>query len=410
MNMNKIFLTFAVLLLMPCFAYAQTPDLTVDELYAKARTIAFEEENYDKAREIAYRALERSPNYHGIRIFIARLFGWEEQYEQARKELHYVLERDPDNRRALLFLIDVESWSGHNKKALKWAEKGLNHYPLDKEFMLSKASVLQGMGRSSEAEQTYISILDRHPGSQEAQKGLSSLKSKHGKYEATISYRYDHFREIFDPWQFVEFQLSRQTTIGSVIGRVQYANRFATDGVQFNLDAYPSLFEGMYAYISGGYSESTIYPRYRMGLSLYKSLPAAFEVSAGIRYLDFVTSQTNIFTGSVSKYWGNYLFTGRTYYIPSSAGDSQSFVFLARRYFGNGDTYLGVSGGFGSASSDIQFQQDLRRMDSWSVTAEFLKAITGRLSIGGNAGFDSEEFVNFKRDRYSFKLYFSYRF
>lgn len=407
---SNTFILVLVLLSISGFTYAQTTDLTVDEQYAKAREAAFEEDNYDKARKIAYSALKKSPNYHGIRIFIARLYAWEENYTQARKELNYVLDRDPENRRALLFMIDVESWAGKKEQALEWAEKGLGYYPLDKEFMLSKAAVLQKMGKSSKAENTYLSILDRHPDSRDAQRGLESLESSQKKYSATVSYRYDHFKEIFDPWKFLEFQLSRQTGIGSVIGRVQYANRFATDGVQFNIDAYPSLFEGLYAYVSGGYSGSSIYPRYRFGLSLYKSLPAAFELEGGVRYLVFTSSETDIYTASLSKYFGNYLFTARTYFVPATTGNSQSVILLARRYFGGGETYVGLSGGFGSASSDIQFQQDIQRLNSRSINVEFQKRISDRINIGGNAGFDSEEFQNFNRDRYSAKIYFSYRF
>jgi YaiO family outer membrane protein len=129
-----------------------------------------------------------------------------------------------------------------------------------------------------------------------------------------------------------------------------------------------------------------------------------------MRYLDFTTSQTDIYTASLSKYWGNYLFTVRTYYVPATSGSSQSFGFVARRYFGGGQTYVGLTGGFGSASADLQFQQDIRRLNSQSISVEFQKTITNRLNIGGNAGWDSEEYPNFQRDRYSAKLYFSYRF
>ena len=113
--------------------------LTVDEQYAKARHIAFNQGNYDKARSLAYRALKTSPDYHGIRIFVANLYAWEEQYSDARQELKYILERDPDNRRALLAIVKIESWSDRYPKALDWVEKGLTHYPGDEEFMLDKA-------------------------------------------------------------------------------------------------------------------------------------------------------------------------------------------------------------------------------------------------------------------------------
>jgi len=401
---------FIWILLVPFTSPLNAQDtLTVDEQYAKARKAAFENSNYDKARSIAYRALERSPDYYGIRIFIANLFAWEEQYAEARKELQYVLERDPDNRRALLTIIDVESWSGHYSKALEWSDKGLEHYPKDEEFMLAQASIQQNMENYSSAKTTYRTLLDHH-GSQQAREKLQALRLQQMKYSATLSYRHDRFREIFDPWNFWEFQLSRQTPYGSLIGRLQYANRFASNGVQFNLDAYPSLFKGMYAYISGGYSQASIYPRYRFGLSLYKSLPYALELAGGLRYLDFSSSQTTIYTVSLTKYLGSYMFTARSYLVPSSEGSSQSLSLLARRYFGNARAYFSLTGGFGSASADIEFAEDIDRLDSWSIGLSGQYPLSNQFNIGGNVGFDSEEFPNFNRERLSAKIFLSYRF
>jgi YaiO family outer membrane protein len=409
LNMNKLLLLM-LLLAITGTAMAQNEELTVDRQFELARQAAFEEEDYDKARKYAYAALEKSPDYHGIRVFVARLYAWEGNYPKAREELQYVLERDPYNHNALSAMLDVSSWSGSYREGLNWVNQALQHYPQDEEFLLSKAGMQQNLERPEEAQQTYHNILDLYPGSLKARQGLKSLNLKLMKYQATLSYRHDRFSEIFDPWNFWEVQLSRQTGIGSVIGRVQYANRFSTNGVQFNLDAYPSLFKGLYAYLSAGYSDASIYPDFRFGLSLYKSLPSAFELEGGIRYLDFGSSETAIYTASLSKYMGNYLFTGRTYFVPSSAGNSQSFSLLTRRYFGDARTYLGITGGFGTASADIQFSQDIQRLDSWSLSLEGQYPVNRRFNIGGNAGFDSEEFANFTRDRFSFKMYVSYRF
>ncbi|MDX1585837.1 MAG: YaiO family outer membrane beta-barrel protein [Balneolaceae bacterium] len=391
-------------------AFAQQDDLTVERQFELARQAAFEEEDYEKARAYAYAALEKSPDYHGIRIFIARLYAWEENYDKAREELHYVLDRDPNNHEALSARLDVASWSGNYKEGITWVDRALDHYPQDEEFLLAKAGLQQNLDRLEEAEQTYLNILDLYPGSLKAREGLKSLNLKQMKYQATLSYRHDRFSQIFDPWNFWEVQLSRQTGYGSVIGRVQYANRFSTNGMQFNVDAYPSLTEGLYGYVSAGYSSATIYPDFRFGLSLYKSLPSSFEVEGGFRYLNFSSSETTIYILALSKYWGNYLFTGRTYLVPSSAGNSQSFSLLSRRYFGDPQTYIGIRGGFGTASADIQFSQDIQRLDSWSLSLEGQYPLNRRMYIGGNTGFDSETFSDFSRDRFSFEMYLSYRF
>lgn len=394
---------------MAALAQSQTDELSVDELYEQARNAAFDEGDYDQARTYAYEALDRSPNYHGIRIFVARMYSWEGKYDKARKELRYVLEENSDNRRAFLALIDVEKWSDNFPVALQTVNEALDYHPEDEEILFQKAAVLYSMEEYSQSEEVYKDILARNP-NKKARDGLESVKLKQMKYSASISYRYDYFTDIFDPWKFGEFALSRQTPIGSVIGRVQYARRFGSDGAQFNIDAYPSIANGLYAYVSGGYSESSIYPRYRFGLSLYKSLPASFELAAGIRYLDFITSQTDIYTASLTKYKGSYLFTLRSYYVPSPGGNSKSLNLVMRRYFGSATAYVSITGGYGSAPTEIRFSQDIQTLDSWSVGIDGQYPLSQRIFVGGNAGYDSSEFQNYTRKRFSFKGSVSYRF
>jgi len=390
---------------------AQSMDhLSVDELYEKARTEAFDNGDYETARTYAYEALERSPNYHGIRIFIARLYSWESNYKKAEKELRYVLERDPPNRRALKALADTQRWSGEMNAALETVNQGLKYHSDNTEFMLLKASVLYAMENYEGAEQVYEDILADDSSNRKAREGLRDAQLQQMKYRATISYRYDRFRAIFDPWHFTQFGLTRQTAIGSITGRVEYARRFGSDGVQFNMDAYPSIAKGLYAYISGGYSQSSIYPDYRFGLSLYKSLPSAFELEVGMRYLDFGTSQTDIYTVSLTKYLGSYLFTARTYLVPSSGGTSKSLNMVTRRYFGTAETYVSLNGGYGSAPTEIEFSNDVAALDSWSISMDGQYALSETWFIGGNVGFDSSEYPNFTRERFSAKANISYRF
>ncbi len=71
--MRKIITICLGFLLINCAtALAQgMDDLSVDELYEKARAVAFDDGDYEAARKYAYEALDRSPDYPGIRIFVA---------------------------------------------------------------------------------------------------------------------------------------------------------------------------------------------------------------------------------------------------------------------------------------------------------------------------------------------------
>jgi len=404
-----IFSTSLFLITVPDLQ-AQDRPLTADEQFNLARDAAFSDDNYEKARRLAYQALEKSPDYNGIRIFIARLYSWEGNYDEARRELKVVLERETSNRSALEALINVESRSGNLHEALATTSMALKHYPGDEEFMLQRGSVLYSFEKYSRSEQVYASILAIHPSSRDAREGVQSARLMQMRHTVSLSYRHDRFDEILDPWNFYELQLSRQTKYGAIIGRVLYASRFATNGVQFNLDAYPSIADGLYAYLSAGYSDASIFPGYRFGASLYKSLPRAFEIEGGIRYLNFTTSETYIYTASLTKYLGSYMLSGRTYFLPSTTGNSLSGNLLIRRYFGTAQSYVSLTGGYGSASNDLQFAEELNTLNSWSVTVDGQYPVNNRLLVSGTAEIDSEELQSYTRERISFKVGLSYRF
>lgn len=392
------------------FAQNTSGEPTVDEQFEIAREAAFNQSDYDEARRLAYIALESSPDYHGIRIFIARLYGWEGNYDESRLELETVLQADPDNRDAFVELLNIESRSGNLNQALQVSDRVLNRYPQDEEFLLQRADILYSFENYERSEQVYKSILDMNPSSINAREGLESVQLKQMKYSVSLSFRHDRFGEIFDPWNFYDLQLSRQTKYGSVIGRLQYANRFSINGVQFNIDAYPSIANGLYAYLNAGYSDASIYPGYRFGASLYKSLPRAFEIEGGFRYLNFSTSETYIYTASLTKYRGSYMFTGRTYFVPSSTGNSLSGNLSVRRYFGSARKYASISSGYGSASNDLQFAQEVNTLNSWSLYIDGQYPVYNRLLVYGTTGIDSEELQAYTRDRFSFKVGLSYRF
>ncbi|WP_185958355.1 YaiO family outer membrane beta-barrel protein [Fodinibius sediminis] len=393
----------------PLSTHAQQSTTNTGQRFREARHAAFEENNYHKAKQLAYQALKQSPDYHGIRIFIANLHAWEKHYQKARKELHYILIKDPDNKRALTSIIDIEQWAARPETALRWTDQALKYYPENTEFMLTEASLLSELERYNEAEQLYREILARDS-NLEARRQLQRVQLKQLKYRATLSYKHERFQQHFDPWNFMEFRLSRETGVGPVIGRLQYGNRFALDGVQFNLDAYPSLYKGMYAYLNAGYSDAAIFPRYRLGLSLYQTLQGSFVLEGGIRHLDFSNSQSSVFILSLSKYWKNYLFTTRGYMVPSDSDNQQSLGILARRYFGGERFYMSLKGGMGSAGTDIEFADDFRTRNFWSIGMNGQYPLNRHFDLGGEIGFESEQFTNYNREKYSFNIFVSYRF
>ncbi|HVW61289.1 MAG TPA: YaiO family outer membrane beta-barrel protein, partial [Puia sp.] len=211
-----------------------------------------------------------------------------------------------------------------------------------------------------EAKAAADSALRVDPKDADVRALLSKIREYAAANKIGISYDYVYFdRQYSDPWHLVSIDYSRRTSVGTVTGRLNYANRFRSGGVQGELEAYPHLSHLFYGYLNFGYSaDEGLFPRYRAGASLYVNLPSAFEADGGLRYLYF-GSNTWIYTFSIGKYYKNFWFNGRAYLTPGGSALSQSFTVTGRWYFGGADDYLSLAAGTGISPDDRSNSQQL---------------------------------------------------
>ncbi len=351
---TAISLFLFIILLNPVQVFSQEVE-NVDTAFEEARQLAFDGER-EEARKLAYAILEIAPDYHDVRILIARTYSWDAQYDRSRKELAHVLEDTPDHRDALLASIDNEIWAENPQEAVEFATMATRYYPVDVPVLLKSANAHHAAEMDREAARILNRIDQISPSNSEAYALRRSIRVSSQNYTLTGSYTYDHYSEVFSPAQKGHIQLSGRTPIGSVIGRLNYGNRFDTIGFQPEIDFYPSIADGWYGYMNIGYANSSIFPEFRTGAELHKRMSNGFELSIGFRYLKFQNSDVLIYTGTITKYQGNWLFTLRPYITPSSVGNSRSINLLARRYFAGPDDYITFRGGFGFSPEERRFQ------------------------------------------------------
>lgn len=190
------------------------------------------------------------------------------------------------------------------------------------------------------------------------------------KNSITVSHEVEDFRDdSTESWQFTYVQVSHKfENFGSVIFRVNRADRFGRDGYQYEVDAYPKLGKGLYAYINVGVSDDSIFPDRRFGVQLYKSLGRGWEGSLGMRYLDFGES-TVLYTGSIGRYWGNWYAT-LTPYVKSDEpdGTSLSTALELRYYRSSGDDYWTFRGSYGNADDVDTLLETVDKLDKKSIS------------------------------------------
>ncbi len=329
---------------------------TVDETFAIARQKIFNGE-MEEGRLLLSRILSTNPDYYDVRILLARSYAWNKQRELAQVELRKVLVRKPDHEDALNAMIDVSMWNDQYDQALHWTNSALAYYPGSEGLLYKKGSILDDLGRPEEAINVLDSLLKVNSGHEKARALKGSIEARLMKYTAGVSTGVDIFSRTFEPAYYASLQVARSNSWGSSIVRVNYASRFASRGVQGEVDLYPSITRGMYAYVNYGYSSSNLFAKHRVGGELYTKLPHSIEASAGVRYLFFGSgSDVLIYTGSVGWYFGNCWISYRPYITPDNAGTSYSSSLQFRKYFADADTYVGFNGGFGFSPDERRIQ------------------------------------------------------
>ena len=340
------YVTIILAFLIPVVLYSQE-SLNTDELFSKARAIAFEQKDYSKSISIAKEALEKSPENTEISIFLARLYTWNDDINSARalfEDLEKKMIQDED------FFIaygSLEFWNNNEEKALDIVEKGLQYHPKSEDLWLLKAKT-HSTNDPAKAEEAVLYVLELNPKNTEARAMYNRIKEFNSKNALSVIYNLTHFDKQFDEdWHIVGLGYKRVTKYGSVILRGNYANKFGEDGKQIELEAYPRISKTFYLYVGAGYSENVgIFPKYRTGVSLFANLPKSFEGELGYRQLYF-SDNIWMYTASVGKYYKNYWFNLRTYLTPDNKNISHSYTGTVRYYTKGANDYFGIQVGSG---------------------------------------------------------------
>ncbi|MFM6954134.1 MAG: YaiO family outer membrane beta-barrel protein [Sphingobacteriaceae bacterium] len=390
-----LLVSLLVILLAPKSLVAQAT-FTSDELFNAARKEAFETKNYKKATVLAQQALVLSPNYTDIQVFLGRLYTWSGKTDSARIVFKKILAENPLHEETLQANFDLEYWNDRYPKALELAEVAVSAYPNRENFTTDKVKALRALGKAQEALSTINAFLTSHPSSTEAEKLQTTLKNELSVYKIGLSYTFTYFDKRFSqPWHLAAFSLGKQSKWGSLNLGFNYAHRFGADASELEIESYPSIAKGWYAYVGGATSLSTygLFAKYRIGFSLYKSLPHGFELEAGLRQLRF-SDNTTVYVGGLGKYLGNSFVQVRSYLTPSSLGLSKSFSLSSRIYLSdNRFNYIGFNVGSGVSPDDQSQVNNLKTtLKAFKVGSEYSRIIRQKTTLSVSFAWINEEY------------------
>lgn len=374
---SKPIIKLTILFTLTCFFQMQaqvTPyNGNPDTSFETARQLAFNQQR-KQAQDTLVKVLKKYPDYHDIRTFLASTYSWDGDYKKARKEYAYVIEKAPQNKENWVAAIKNESWSDAHYDALEMAKTALKIFPNDTEITLLKASALKNIDKPIEAQSTIKELVAKNPDNKEAKEFLNDLNSSVRTNNIGVRAAVDLYSKVFDPMQYYTLSYGKQTKYGSIIGKFNFSRRFNENGTQVEIDMYPKITKGLYAYVNVGFANTFLFPDLRYGAELYKSLPHSLEISAGFRTLKYSTT-TNIYTGSIGWYTGNSYWSLRPYFTPGDGGTSTSAALNYRKYRQNADNYISFVYSMGISPEVNQFKFDAN-------DAAIINLKTQRLNVG----------------------------
>jgi len=315
-----------------------------DTSFFTARTLAFEGKR-DIARDTLNHILTKYPDYSDVRSLLASTYSWDGRYDLARDQFNRITSQERQNKEVWVAAIKNEIYSEDYYIALGLSNKALTYLKDDDDIQDLRRKVLENLYEDMKtAMDTAVSTVKKYTEPEIKRNNISMTNS------------FEVFDAVYGPMVYSSFAYSRKTKAGSVIPRINYANRFETHGLQYELDLYPKFSKTFYAYLNYGFSSAPIFPGHRVGAEFYANLPKAIETSLGVRYLDFRTTKATVYTGSVGLYRGNYYFSVRSYVTPQDFGNvSVSGGLLVRRYLKDANNYLGINMGMGYSPELKQF-------------------------------------------------------
>lgn len=391
---------------------AQNSDVSTGSLYDSARD-AISEKKYEKARLILKELTERRPENIEYKLMIARTFLWEKSFSQAKEVIREIQLLKPDHKEAFIISYKCHLWNDDPNGALRILNNALIFHAKDEDILYEKAKVLVKVEKVDQAISVLEDILERNPDHEKAKELLMKLKTSSLKNRLGGGYLYNYYSSNNNPLNGVTLRYSRLTSVGRMIFNNHNFNRFGKWGHQFEVDAYPRLMKGVYAYANAGYSRTSLFPKYRAGFEPFISLPYSLELSLGFRYLQFVNSDVLMYSGSLGKYYKNHWLNLRTFIIPKEVSFSRTFLLEYRYYGKNQDNFWFLRTGYGASPDDQSLNPNIQTvlfLPSYKLATGLMKSFRNRWFFRSSLSAQHQELTTGKNILISVHLLLDYAF
>lgn len=364
------------------------------DLMVKKSSILSDQHQFQEAYVISRDLYEKYPyNSQYKNVYVEQLLASGRNYQQnnmndsALKEFRTVLSIAPNDTNALYYTINLLIAQTQYDSALLLANHGRRIYPQNPVFLMKKAVIFEQLKLFGDAT-LAADTLRRLTATDDFSKDYADyLLSRTLKNEAGLFF----LRSTFDdktklPGHIATMQYLRRHNRGSVTGRINYAGRVQGTGFQFELETYYNHNHKWYSYAVGALSNTIVFPKTKLGYSIFHNMKKGWEAELGIRYLQTDTVETVSGVASLARSIDDFWVNLRGYLI-TTEGKNYSSAALTTRYYINPNKtdFFSIILGYGTAPDDRSRNYNLEnqlKFETVSVGAGIQKMIRYRTTIG----------------------------
>jgi len=197
-GMKKVIYPLLSLALLPLFSIAQETKITADDLFAKARKVAFDSKDYPQAIQLSKQALVQAPEYTDISIFLGRLYTWSDKIDSARTLFNELDKKNTKDEDFFLAYAALEYWNDQAEKASLLTDKGLGFHPQSQDLLLLKAKINYSANHYEVAENAVHQLLKIDPKNAEARSLAKNIEEYTAKNAIGLTYNFVYFDKQFD--------------------------------------------------------------------------------------------------------------------------------------------------------------------------------------------------------------------
>ncbi len=312
---------------------------------------------YMEAYKVSYQLIQEYPYSQRIRnvylnhkLMAGLQYNKNEMPDSAIMEFKAMLNVEPNDTNALYYLAQAYNTQKQYDSSLYYIDAYLQQRPESEQGIFKRAVIFENTRQYDSAAYTMKNLTRRFPDNQSYTNYYDYLHSMTLKDQIGLFWLNSNFDDVALPSNIVTLHYqhhlkNRNITLNT---RLNYAPRRTGNGFQFEGEAFWIHSPKYYSQILADISNGVIFPKLKLGYSLFRNFNNGWEGELGLRYLNADSLSTLSVTASASKYFKEYWFNARTYIIPLYGKINPSFNLTARYYMNNFSDYVALIIGAGS--------------------------------------------------------------